>query len=187
MGEEYAEPAPFPYFVSHGDPALVNSVRNGRRTQLAKFQWTGDMPDPQDEGTFLRSILNWKLRTKGHHRLLWNFYQELLRLRRDLPALAQLDKEALDAVAFADSNTIVVRRWSGLSHILALFHFDPRPTQLALQFPVGRWQKKLDSAEPRWSGGGSQASDILASHGEAKVALSPWGVVLYAETLSGPR
>lgn len=187
MGEEYGEPAPFSYFVSHGDPALIESVRTGRREYLARFQWGGDMADPQDEGTFLRSIPNWDLRAEGHHRQLWNFYQELLRLRRDLPALAQLDKNTLDAVAFVDSNTILLRRWSGLSHILALFHFDPKPTQLALQFPVGRWQKQLDSAEPRWSGGGSQACDVLASHGEAKVALSPWGVVLYAETLSGPR
>lgn len=187
MGEEYGEPAPFSYFVSHGDPALIESVRTGRREYLARFQWGGDMADPQDEGTFLRSIPNWDLRAEGHHRQLWNFYQELLRLRRDLPALAQLDKNTLDAVAFVDSNTILLRRWSGLSHILALFHFDPKPTQLALQFPVGRWQKQLDSAEPRWSGGGSQACDVLASHGEAKVALSPWAVVLYAETLSGPR
>ncbi len=187
MGEEYGEPAPFPYFVSHSDPALIESVRNGRRMYLARLRWGGDMADPQDEGAFLGSILNWDLRAEGHHRQLWNFNQELLRLRRDLPALAHLDKDALDAAVFADSNTILVRRWSGLSHILALFHFDPKPTQLALQFPVGRWQKKLDSAEPRWGGGGSQGSEVLASHGEAKVALGPWGVVLYAETLLGPR
>jgi len=126
MGEEYGEPAPFRYFVSHGDPALVDSVRNGRRTQLARFPWSGHMADPQDERTFLCSILNWDLRTEGHHRRLWNFYQELLRLRRDLPALARLDKDALEAVEFANSNAIVVRRWSALSHVFAVFHFNPK-------------------------------------------------------------
>ena len=30
MGEEYGETAPFPYFTSHGDPALVEAVRRGR-------------------------------------------------------------------------------------------------------------------------------------------------------------
>ncbi len=182
MGEEYGEPAPFPYFVSHGDPALVESVSKGRRTQLARFRRSGEMADPQDEGTFLCSVLNWKLRTESHHRLLWNFYQELLRLRRDLPALARLDKDALQAEVLADSNAILVRRWSASSHILAVLHFDQRPRQLALQIPLGRWQKKLDSAEPRWGGGGSQASDVLASRGEVKMTLSPWGVVLYGET-----
>jgi maltooligosyltrehalose trehalohydrolase len=182
MGEEYGEPAPFPYFVSHDDPALADSVRTGRRTQLTKLQGSGDMAEPQEEGTFFRSILNWKLRTKGHHRLLLNFYQELLRLRRDLSALGRLDKDALEAAEFADSNAILVRRWSVSSHIFTVFNFDQRPSQLALPIPVGRWQMKLDAAEPRWGGGASQASDLLVSQGEVQMSLGPWGVVLYAQT-----
>jgi maltooligosyltrehalose trehalohydrolase len=31
MGEEYGETNPFPYFVSHSDPDLIQAVRNGRR------------------------------------------------------------------------------------------------------------------------------------------------------------
>ena len=137
------------------------------------------------EGTFLGSILNWKWRTQGHHRLLWNFHQELLRLRRDVPALARLDKNALEAVAFADAKVIFVRRWNESSHILAVLHFDEEPSQLELPIPAGRWQKKLDSTESRWGGGGSQASDVLVSHGEVQMTLSPWAVVLYAETMIG--
>jgi maltooligosyltrehalose trehalohydrolase len=183
MGEEYGEPAPFSYFVSHGDPALVDSVRNGRRTQLARFRWGGDLGDPEEDRTFLRSILNWKLRTEGHHRLLWNFHQELLRLRRDVPALARLDKEALEAVAFADAKVILVRRWNEASHILAVLHFDEEPSQLQLPVPAGHWRRKLDSAESRWGGGGSQASDVLVSRGGVQMPLSPWAVVLYAEMM----
>src|ERR1700722_4511249 len=56
MGEDYAEPAPFSYFISHGDPALVESVRTGRRTYLARLEWGGETADPQAERTFLRSI-----------------------------------------------------------------------------------------------------------------------------------
>jgi maltooligosyltrehalose trehalohydrolase len=182
MGEEYGEPAPFPYFVSHGDPALVESVRSGRSMYLSRFRWPGDMADPQDEGTFLRSILNWKLQTEGQHRLLRAFHQELLRLRRDVPALARLDKDALQAVAFPDAKVLFVRRWSESSHILAVLHFDETPIQLGLPVPAGRWQRKLDSAESRWGGGGSQASDVLVSRGELRMTLSPWAVVLYAQT-----
>jgi maltooligosyltrehalose trehalohydrolase len=187
MGEEYAEPAPFPYFVSHGDPELVEAVRNGRRTLLAKFQWAGDLADPQDELTFLCAILNWKLRKESHHRLLWNFYQELLRLRRDLPALARLDKDTLEVIGFEDAKVIFLRRWNASSHISAVLHFDDQPKQLALPVPTGCWERKLSSAEPQWGGGGSQAPDVLVSHGEVQMTLSPWGVALYAETLPGPR
>ena len=183
MGEEYGEPAPFPYFVSHSDSALIESVRNGRRTHLARLRWGGDMADPQGEETFLRSILNWNLQTEGHHRLLWNFYQELLRLRRDLPVLAYLDKDALQVQAFADSKAILVRRWNASSHILAVLHFEAKPSQLGLPVPAGRWKRKLDSANSRWGGGGSQTPDVFVSCGEAQISLSPWTVVLYAETL----
>jgi maltooligosyltrehalose trehalohydrolase len=182
MGEEYAEPAPFSYFVSHGDPALVESVRTGRRTYLTRFGWGGEMADPQDERTFLRSMLNWELRAEGHHRLLRNFHQELLRLRRDVPALCRLDKDALEVIEFEDAKAIFVRRWSASSHILAVLHFDDQPSRLGLPVPAGCWKRKLDSAEPRW-GGESQASEVLVSYGELQMSLGPWAAVLYAETL----
>jgi len=187
MGEEYAEPAPFPYFVSHRDPALVELVRTGRRTYLARFQWGEEMADPQDERTFFRSILNWQLRVEDHHRLLWNFYQELLRLRRDLPALARLDKDALEVIEFENAKVIFLRRWNASSHILAALHFDDEPSQLGLPIPAGCWQRKLDSAEPQWGGGGSQASNLLLSRGEVQITLGPWAVVLYAETPPGEK
>lgn len=52
MGEEYAEPNPFLFFISHGDPALVEAVRLGRKCEFAHFQWEGEPADPQDEHTF---------------------------------------------------------------------------------------------------------------------------------------
>jgi maltooligosyltrehalose trehalohydrolase len=183
MGEEYGEPAPFSYFVSHGDPALVESVRTGRRTFLARFEWSGEMADPQDEKTFLRSMLNWQLRAEGRHRLLWKFHQELLRLRRELPALARLDKDALAVIEFEDARVIFVRRWYASRQVLAVLHFNDEPSQLGLPVPAGSWKKKVDSADPQWGGRGSQASDVLVSRGEVQMTLSPWAVVLYAETL----
>ena len=61
MGEEYGETAPFQYFTSHGDPALVEAVRRGRREEFAAFGWQDAVPDPQDEQTFLRSHLDHSL------------------------------------------------------------------------------------------------------------------------------
>ncbi len=183
MGEEYGEPAPFPYFVSHSDPALIESVRNGRRMYLEKFRWGGNMADPQAEQAFLRSQLNWRLRTEGHHHQLWNFYRELLRLRRDTPALARLDKKTLNVLVFADSKTIVVRRWNASSHVLAALHFGDKPNQLTLPVPAGCWKRKLDSADSRWGGGGSKTCKLFVSDGDVQMSLNPWTVVLYAKTL----
>jgi maltooligosyltrehalose trehalohydrolase len=46
MGEEYAELAPFQYFVSHSDPGLVDAVRRaGSRSSAFGFQ--DEALDPQ--------------------------------------------------------------------------------------------------------------------------------------------
>ena len=58
QGEEYAETAPFDYFTSHGDPALIEAVRAGRRAEFASFAWQGEVPDPQAPETFVRSRLD---------------------------------------------------------------------------------------------------------------------------------
>jgi maltooligosyltrehalose trehalohydrolase len=98
MGQEYAEPAPFFYFTSHGDPALARAVREGRRQEfLAFFRDTTaggagagvnpqDFPDPQSEETFLRSKLGWSLDGELQAETL-AFYKDLIALRRRVPAL----------------------------------------------------------------------------------------------------
>lgn len=49
---EHGEAAPFPYFVSHSDPELIEAVRRGRHEEFRSFQWKREPPDPQAEATF---------------------------------------------------------------------------------------------------------------------------------------
>jgi len=95
MGEEYGETAPFQYFVSFLDQDLAAAVRRGRKEEFAAFQAQEEPPDPQDEETFRRSRLNHGLKTQEPHRTLRRFYRELLRLRRQVPALAHLREMTL--------------------------------------------------------------------------------------------
>jgi maltooligosyltrehalose trehalohydrolase len=127
------------------------------------------------------------LRTAGHHGLLWRFHQELLRLRRNVPALVRLDKDALEATALEEKKVIVLRRWNESSHILALLNFDDEPIQSRFPVPAGYWKRKLDSADPRWGGGGSQTPDVLVPHGVVEMILSPWSAILYEETMNGAK
>jgi maltooligosyltrehalose trehalohydrolase len=87
MGEEYGETNPFLYFIHHGDAALVQAVREGRRREFAAFGWEGEMADPQSEATFLRSRLDWTRGGTGEHAALRTLYADLLRLRRAESAL----------------------------------------------------------------------------------------------------
>ena len=179
MGDEYGETAPFQYFVSHSDPALIKAVRCGRRDEFAAFQWQGEPPDPQDELTFLQAKLNHNLRQEGHHRVLLEFYKQLIRLRREIPSLANPSKDSLEVLEYEQARVLLLRRWSDREEIVAVFHFGSIPASVVLPMPVGHWQKLLDSAEEQWGGQGSHVPTVLASEGEVELRLSPYTWALF--------
>jgi maltooligosyltrehalose trehalohydrolase len=181
MGEEYGETAPFQYFISHSDPALVEAVRRGRREEFAAFAWQGEPPDPADEATFLRCKLDHALRREGHHQVLLEFYREMLRLRKELPALARLSKEQLEVAVYEKENVLFLRRWDGESQVFAVFNFSEAPATVTLPIPVGRWRRELDSADERWQGSGSSVPDLLQSDGQLMLALNPGAFALFAK------
>ncbi len=173
MGEEYGEPAPFPYFVSHSDPELVEAVRRGRAEEFSAFAWKGEPPDPQDEATFLKAKLDHKLRHNGQHKILHEFYQELMRLRKTVPALSLLSKEHMEVTGYENQKVLFIRRWSRDNEIFAVFHFQDAEISLPLSVPVGRWIKMLDSSDERWQGSGSFIPDKVRSKGEVTLRLGP--------------
>lgn len=87
MGEEYGETAPFLYFVHHGDPALVEAVREGRKKEFEAIGRSEIQIDPQDEQTFLRSRLGWSRRDTIEGARMLRLYTDLLALRREEPAM----------------------------------------------------------------------------------------------------
>jgi maltooligosyltrehalose trehalohydrolase len=105
MGEEFGETAPFQYFTSHSDPELIDAVRRGRRDEFEEFEWHGQAPDPHAEETFQRSKLTWK-----EDPAVRDFYRQLLRLRRETPALRSLDLSAVHASADDERGVLVIRR-----------------------------------------------------------------------------
>lgn len=182
MGEEYGDPAPFQYFISHTDPGLVEAVRKGRRAEFASFGWDTEPPDPQDEATFLRAKLNHNLRHDGPHRVLWDLYRELLRLRKELAPLARLNKENYEVTGYDKERVLLVRRWSGDEEALTVFNFNDRDVSVSLFIPQGPWKKQLDSAESRWQGKGSSLPQQFEAKGSASLALNLKSFALFVCT-----
>jgi maltooligosyltrehalose trehalohydrolase len=180
-GEEYGEEAPFLYFVSHSDPELIEAVRAGRIEQFAAFNWQEEPPDPQDETTFQRCKLDHSLKQGGHHVTLLDFYRELLRLRKTVPALASMSKEEMEVIGFEEEQVVFLRRWSGDSEVFAAFDFAEDQATLDLPVPAGRWRKLLDSADGRWEGPGSSVPETLCSDGEVAAILTATSVILFAK------
>lgn len=180
MGEEYGETNPFLYFVSHTNPSVIDAVRRGRRSEFASFGWKGEAPDPQDEATFLRSKLDHGRKRIAQHRVLFNFYAELLRLRREVPALAAPNADGMEAGADEESLLFWFRRGSGSEVVLAMFNFGSEPLQTPVPRTGGDRVKRLDSAEREWGGDGSVVPTVIGSAANSPITLSGESFVLFA-------
>jgi maltooligosyltrehalose trehalohydrolase len=183
MGEEYGETAPFLYFVSHSEPELVEAVLKGRQEEFAKFQWQGKLPDPQDEATFMRTKLNRYLRGEENNKVLLEFYKELIRLRKETPALACSSKDNINVRGFENYKLLLLHRWQEDSEAIAVFNLNDKQVSVTLPFPIGCWHKSLDSAEKRWRGKGSNIPEQLDSEGEVVLTFGPQVVALFLKEI----
>jgi maltooligosyltrehalose trehalohydrolase len=172
MGEEYGETAPFLYFTSHHDPILGDAVRQGRATEFSTFGWIGDPPDPQAESSFLRSKLDHKLRDREPHRILREFYGELIRVRKASRPLHNLDKAACEVDICESEECVFMRRNWRKEEVFVLFNFGNDAAHLSEHVPPGEWLKLLDSADTQWLGAGAAISEIR-SGGDFDLSLQP--------------
>ena len=184
MGEEYAEEAPFQYFVSHSDEGLIRAVREGRQKEFAAFQWQGEVPDPQSEDTFIRSRLRWNAVSQGRHAVMLRFYQALIQLRKSVPALQACDKRAMSVIRLAGGVLQLERRFRD-STVLCLMNFSAREENISPQTDAARLLKKLDSSAAAWQGPGSAAPETLSGAGQKTIQLRPWQFVIYERTTDG--
>lgn len=138
MGEEYADPAPFPYFVSHGDPDLVAAVREGRRREFAPFLHQGEMPDPQDEATFNSARLELGLHRVGEHARLFAFYRGLIRLRTELLPVSRFQGGEMELAADQERRLLRIVRQATWGSLLCLLNFSP--DRHILELPPGQWR-----------------------------------------------
>jgi maltooligosyltrehalose trehalohydrolase len=181
MGEEYGETAPFLYFVSHSDEGLIAGVREGRKQEFAAFHSQGEAPDPQAVETMLRSQLNWEQRHEGNQGMLWLFYQKLLQLRAEIPALANLDRHRLKAKVIQPEKVLQLKRDYGKSQVIYWLNFNQQTVTLQDYLPTGNWNKLLDSNDTQWGGTGSSLPQILTGDTQQELVLSPHSVVMYGK------
>lgn len=185
MGEEYGEAAPFYFFSDYQEPATAKTLVENRRQQFAVFNFEGEPRDPQSATTFLDSKLHWALRDQGDHRILLDWYRELIRLRRAHPLLADHSKRRLRADVVGEKGLVVYRYSSdGQLHLVTLFNFS---LELDLYAEIGyaaaghgEWRKLLDS---------SPGSDLPTAVGAGAILrVPPQVVAVYELNLSpGPQ
>jgi maltooligosyltrehalose trehalohydrolase len=141
MGEEYADPAPFPFFVDHDDPELLDAIRRGRRREF-RDEWTEEVADPGDPATFRRAVLTPSLAGDEPHRTMLAAYTELLALRRRHSVLRG-DTE--QSVTVDETTVVLERRRNGTRAVLVLAFGPDRTTVqvdttgLCIVFDAAMW------------------------------------------------
>jgi maltooligosyltrehalose trehalohydrolase len=148
MGEEYGERRPFPYFVSHLDPDLLEAVRQGRAREFAAFASGGDIPDPGAVETFEAARLDPAQPGAEPRRTL---VAALLALRAE--TLATLgDDPPRASELLGESGLLVVLGGSGAALGLILYAGDG--DAVCPPFPAGHWELALSTDEERFGGSG---------------------------------
>jgi maltooligosyltrehalose trehalohydrolase len=156
------------YFVSHSDPDLIQAVRAGRKEEFKPFHYAEDPPDPESAETFLKCKLNWELRHQGQHQELWNWYRQLIALRKTHPALLNFDRDSIAATSDEEKKVVVVRRWCESSQVILAMSFNSVAVGVGL--PIQQEARKLLDS-------GCEAAEVLSAGEE--VVLQPLSLVLY--------
>jgi maltooligosyltrehalose trehalohydrolase len=111
QGEEWAASSPFQYFTDHEDAELGQLVSEGRKNEFAAFGWNpDDIPDPQDEKTFLRSKLKWEEQETTQHAEMLTWYKQLIALRKEHSELTNGSLEDTKVEYSEEKKLLVMRR-----------------------------------------------------------------------------
>lgn len=177
MGEEYGETAPFQYFVSHGDAALIEAVRRSRKAEFASFGWAGEVPDPQAEATFQASRIDIGLRHQGRHALLYSFYRRLIALRKKNACLGVVSRQSCTETQAGEGPVLLVARDAGDRRSLCILNFATAAVVVDLPGPGG-WEVLLDSSGSEWGGPGVLPQGEGSGAGGISYGANPMSVAV---------
>ena len=177
MGEEWSEPHPFLYFVSHTDKELAEAVRKGRKAEFEAFHAQGEAPDPVAEETFNNSKLQWHLTGEGQHKTMLDYYKTLIRLRKELPALSHLNRKQLEVTENEQAQTVILRRWHEGQQVVCCLNFSKEQQEITLPDVSENWYLMLASANREWGG---TAHTAPTAKGKQSISLPPESATIYA-------
>lgn len=186
QGQEFGASAPFVFFADHHEK-LGKLVHAGRKEFLQQFpslatdQALACVPHPSAEETFQRCKLD--LEERRTHAPVYQMHKDLLRLRRDEPALRPHDQRWYDGAVFCD-HAFCLRYFAQspaderllLINIGADWRLSPAPEPLLAPPDGFQWEIGWSSEDPQYGGSGTPRFHADASWkapGEAALWLRP--------------
>jgi maltooligosyltrehalose trehalohydrolase len=175
MGEEYNEPNPFLYFTSHTDEELGKLVSKGRREEFPDFIGS-EFPDPQSVETFLKSCLSFDIHGEREH--LFQFYRELIRLKKSHPVWKDFDRSNLKASESGEMTLLLLKKVDD-KHLVAVMNFGK--VTITTMVP---WIDKIsfvvliDSAGSEWGG---PRENKLTIQDDGVISVLPSSIVILSD------
>jgi maltooligosyltrehalose trehalohydrolase len=177
MGQEYGELAGFHYFTDHGDPALVEAVREGRRKEMSDITSGDPFFDPQDPATLRRSMLNWHLSDAAPHAEILKFHQDLIAARKRYACLGNCRKDLMRVECDEDNRWLAVERGDPSAlRALMVYNLGPSPQAIPAHFK-GPWSLLTWSAAPEYGGPAGEQPPVLGT--DAHVLLATTSAAIY--------
>jgi maltooligosyltrehalose trehalohydrolase len=183
MGQEYGETAGFYYFTDHADPALIEAVREGRRKEMSAFLPGSEFADPQDEGTFERSKLNWDLPQRAQNSSLLAWHRDWIAMRKQRAALNNCRKDlvrtewdrAAECLVMersdpSGSRALLIANFSETARLVPISIHDV-PWSLALWSEDGRYQPLMPEPAAQIRSGAPSQVEMAANSAALYIAL----------------
>jgi maltooligosyltrehalose trehalohydrolase len=186
MGEEYGETADFVYFTDHGDPALIEAVREGRRKEIAEF-FTGRVGvDPQDAAAFQNAKLNWELRGQAPHSGLLAWYRDWIAMRKQHACLNNCRKSMVRAQCDAASQWLAAERrdLSG-SRALLVCNCSEAGQEIPIPFKNIAWSRYLWSSAERYGPPAPDPAPEIREYHRHHVELAGHSAAVYMASVEG--
>jgi maltooligosyltrehalose trehalohydrolase len=178
MGEEYGETSPFPYFVDHADPVLLDRVRRGRAEEMVSYGWDEEPLDATAPSTFDAAVLT-RDASDPERAALTSLYRRLLALRRRHPALTRSTRHA--STAKTNGGVLTIERHAPAEHLVALCNMTAASVEVSLANERAL-HRLIDSTDPALGGSGERPVETLSADASAKatICLAGFGFVVYS-------
>lgn len=167
MGEEFGTAAPFQYFISHQNEALIEAVRIGRQREVGMT--STDCLDPQQVNTFNDCKLNHQIKRQNQQRQMLSYYRKLLIIRKKYIDLREFIHKKQLAITCEENQLLQICFRGPQQQLLMLANFKNDVNAYSLPVGAAEWRLILQS---------------FKNKNPQQAQLPPYGFVLFYRELA---
>ncbi|MBD0374530.1 MAG: DUF3459 domain-containing protein, partial [Flavisolibacter sp.] len=121
------------------------------------------------------SKINWDKRKEGRHKILLQWHEELIRLRKTLSVLKNFEKKDIQVQVLGEDGFVLLRQTAGEEErMICLFNLSDKELSYQIPSVIKEGQKILDSNEGKWR---MEKEKVMGGHPAAIEAGQPFSLM----------